>query len=130
MDALMVKTNNTSELNISQECSHITVIGDRNLNSINVTGTRVIRSLNVHKGPALQSLKTHRRVLSCSVNRCPFIDTIIGYGDRLSLQPSPRKKNSLSIGGFWHQVPEWYNLQIALLKIPHFKALMLLLKRL
>lgn len=122
MDALMVKTNNTSELNISQECSHITVIGDRNLNSINVTGTRVIRSLNVHKGPALQSLKIHRRVLSCSVNRCPFIDTIIGYGDRLSLQPSPRKKNSLSIGGFWHQVPEWYNLQIALLKIPHFKA--------
>ncbi|MGB2452926.1 MAG: hypothetical protein ACPIB8_08315 [Candidatus Poseidoniaceae archaeon] len=92
------------------------------MEAINVTGKRLIRSLNVHKGPALQSVRINRRVLSCSLNRCPFIDTIVGFGDRLSIHPKPRRKNSLSIGGFWHQVPEWYDLQVTLLKIPHFKA--------
>ena len=121
-DALMIKTSETSELNIPDEWSHITVIGDSKLNDITVSGKRVIRSLNVHKGPALTSVKVKRRVLSCSLNRCPFIDTIIGYGDRLSIHPKPRRKNSISIGGFWHKVPEWYDLQVTLLKIPHFKA--------
>ena len=121
-DALMIKTNKVDNLNLSQEWSHITIIGDQHLNEINVTGKRLIRSLNVHKGPALTKVNIKRRVLSCSLNRCPFVDTIIGFGDRLSLHPKPRKKNSLSIGGFWHEVPEWYDLQVTLLKIPHFKA--------
>ena len=122
MDALMIKTDGVSDLNLSDEWSHLAIIGDKHLNHIEVTGKRIIRSLNVHKGSALTSLKIKRRVLSCSLNRCPFVDTIIGFGDRLSLHPKPRKKNSLSIGGFWHQVPEWYDLQVTLLKIPHFKA--------
>ena len=122
MDALMIKTDGISELNLDDELSHLAIIGDKHLNIINVSGKRIIRSLNVHKGPALTSINIKRRVLSCSLNRCPFIDTIIGFGDRLSLHPKPRKKNSLSIGGFWHQVPEWYDLQVTLLKIPHFKA--------
>ena len=109
-------------LDLGHEWSHVTVIGDKDLEAINVTGKRLIRSLNVHKGPALQSVRINRRVLSCSLNRCPFIDTIVGFGDRLSIHPKPRRKNSLSIGGFWHQVPEWYDLQVTLLKIPHFKA--------
>ena len=47
---------------------------------------------------------------------------MIGLGDRLSIHPRPRKKNTLSIGGFWHEVPEWYDLQVALLQVPHFNA--------
>ena len=121
-DALLIKTQETKELSLNDEWSHITVIGDKELEHIRVTGKRLIRSFNVHKGPALQSVKIHRKVLSCSLNRCPFIDTIVGLGDRLSIHPKPRKKNSLSIGGFWHQVPEWYDLQVTLLKIPHFNA--------
>ena len=122
MDALMIKTDGVKQLDLSEEWSHLTIIGDKHLNQINVTGKKLIRSLNVHRGPALTSLNLKRRVLSCSLNRCPFVDTIVGFGDRLSLNPKPRKKNSLSIGGFWHQVPEWYDLQVTLLKIPHFKA--------
>ena len=121
-DALLIKTQDTKCLDVRHEWSHVTVIGDKDLEAINVTGKRLIRSLNVHKGPALQSVRINRRVLSCSLNRCPFIDTIVGFGDRLSIHPKPRRKNSLSIGGFWHQVPEWYDLQVTLLKIPHFKA--------
>ena len=121
-DAMLIKTQDTKSLDLRHEWSHITVIGDKDLEAINVTGKRLIRSINVHKGPALQSVRINRRVLSCSLNRCPFIDTIVGFGDRLSIHPKPRKKNSLSIGGFWHQVPEWYDLQVTLLKIPHFKA--------
>jgi len=122
IDALMIKTDGIKQLDLSEEWSHLTIIGDKHLNHINVTGKRLIRSLNVHKGPALTSVNIKRRVLSCSLNRCPFIDSIIGFGDRLSLNPKPRRKNSLSIGGFWHQVPEWYDLQVTLLRIPHFKA--------
>ena len=121
-DALLIKTQDTKFLDVRHEWSHVTVIGDKDLEAINVTGKRLIRSINVHKGPALQSVRINRRVLSCSLNRCPFIDTIVGFGDRLSIHPKPRRKNSLSIGGFWHQVPEWYDLQVTLLKIPHFKA--------
>lgn len=121
-DAMLIKTQDTKCLDLGHEWSHVTVIGDKDLEAINVTGKRLIRSLNVHKGPALQSVRINRRVLSCSLNRCPFIDTIVGFGDRLSIHPKPRRKNSLSIGGFWHQVPEWYDLQVTLLKIPHFKA--------
>ena len=121
-DALLIKTQDTKCLDVRHEWSHVTVIGDKDLEAINVAGKRLIRSLNVHKGPALQSIRINRRVLSCSLNRCPFIDTIVGFGDRLSIHPKPRRKNSLSIGGFWHQVPEWYDLQVTLLKIPHFKA--------
>jgi len=121
-DAMLIKTQDTKSLDLRHEWSHVTVIGDKDLEAINVTGKRLIRSLNVHKGPALQSVRINRRVLSCSLNRCPFIDTIVGFGDRLSIHPKPRRKNSLSIGGFWHQVPEWYDLQVTLLKIPHFKA--------
>ena len=121
-DALMIKTDEVKNLNLRHEWSHITIVGDKHLDQINVTGKRMIRSFNVHKGPALTSVNIKRRVLSCSLNRCPFVDTIIGFGDRLSLHPKPRKKDSLSIGGFWHEVPEWYDLQVTLLKIPHFKA--------
>ncbi len=121
-DAMLIKTQETKSLALNDEWSHVTVIGDKELEEISVSGKRLIRSFNVHKGPALQSLKINRKVLSCSLNRCPFIDTIVGFGDRLSIHPQPRKKNSLSIGGFWHQVPEWYDLQVTLLKIPHFKA--------
>ena len=122
MDALLIHPNEVKKLSLSQECSHITVVGDSSLEEINITGKRVIRTLNINNGHALQKLKINRRVLSCSINRCPFINTIIGFGDRLSIHPSPRRKNSLSIGGFWHEVPEWYDLQVALLKIPHFNA--------
>ena len=122
IDDLIMKTQGISDLEVKDDLSHISIIGDKSLNSIKVTGKRIIRSFTVHQGPALQSLNIQRRVLTCSLKRCPFIDTIIGFGDRLDLQPKPRKKNTLSIGGFWHQVPEWYDLQVALLQIPHFKA--------
>ena len=121
-DALMIKTNKVEMLNLSQDWSHITIVGDEYLSEINVTGKRVIRSLNVHKGPALTNINIKRRVLSCSLNRCPVVDTIIGFGDRLSIHPVPENDAMLSIGGFWYKVPGWYDQQLALLKIPQFKA--------
>ena len=63
-DALLIKTQDTKCLDVRHEWSHVTVIGDKDLEAINVTGKRLIRSLNVHKGPALQSVRINRRVLS------------------------------------------------------------------
>jgi hypothetical protein len=122
MDALMIKTKDNPELKLDGEWSHISIIGDKTLASIEVEGKRTIQNFVVHKGPRLESVNIRRRALTCSLMRCPFINTIIGFGDRLNLHPKPRKKNSLSIGGFWHRVPEWYDLQVALLQIPHFNA--------
>ena len=51
MDAIMIKTNRLEQLNLSDEWSHITVIGDKELKDIEVSGKRLIRSLNVHKVP-------------------------------------------------------------------------------
>ena len=42
-DALMIKTNEVDKLNLSQDWSHITIIGDKHLDEINVTGKRLIR---------------------------------------------------------------------------------------
>jgi len=122
MDALMIKPQGVPELKIDGEWSHISVIGDKHLDSITVTGSRIIRNFVVHRGPVLTSLNIRRRALTCSLLKSPNVDTIIGFGDRLNLQPKPRKKNSLSIGGFWQKVPEWYDLQVAQLQVPHFKA--------
>jgi hypothetical protein len=122
MDALMIKPEHIKDLKIEGEWSHISIIGDKLLKSIEVTGKRIISNFVVCSGLNLTNLDIRRRALTCSLVKCPSIDTIIGFGDRLQLQPKPRMKNSLSIGGFWHQVPEWYDLQIAQLQIPHFKA--------
>lgn len=122
MDALILKSTSASQLDITDELSHISIIGDKHLQQINVSGKRIIKKLTVHQGPALTTLNIRRRVLSCSLQKCPFVDTVIGLGDRLSIHPRPRKKNTLSIGGFWHEVPEWYDLQVALLQVPHFNA--------
>ena len=97
MDALMIKTDGISELNLDDELSHLAIIGDKHLNIINVSGKRIIRSLNVHYGPGLTSINIKRRVLSCSLNRCPFVDTIIGFGDRLSLHPKPVSYTHLTL---------------------------------
>ena len=122
MDALMIKTNGVEKLELNQEISHLTIIGDLDLTDVKVTGKRIMRSLTVHRGPSLESLRVERRVLSCTLRKCPVINTVIGFGDRLAFNPKPPQDNILSIGGFWHQVPGWYNQQTALLKIPHFRA--------
>ena len=62
-DAILIKTDGIKDLSISDEWSHITVIGDKKLQQIGVTGNSVIRSFHVHKGPALKSVKLERRVL-------------------------------------------------------------------
>jgi len=122
MDALMLKTTEITDLKLDGEWSHIFLVGDRSLQSIEVSGKRIINNIVINKGLALRSLNIRRRSLTCSLMKCPAIDTIIGFGDRLNIQPKPRKKNALSIGGFWHKVPEWYNDVEALLQIPHFNA--------
>ena len=121
-DALLFKCDNLEQLRLSEELSHVTIIGDRSLKSVEIEGQRIIRNLAVHGAPNLNSLSIKKRILTCSIKHCPSIDTIIGYGDRLDIYPIPKRKGQLSIGGFWHEVPDWYNLQIALLQIPHFKA--------
>ncbi|MDE0954315.1 MAG: hypothetical protein OR994_06540 [Candidatus Poseidoniales archaeon] len=122
MDALMLKTTEITDLKLDGEWSHISLIGDRHLQSIEVSGKRVINNIVINKGPALESLNIRRRSLTCSLWKCPVIDTIIGFGDRLNIHPKPCKKNAVSIGGFWYKVPEWYNDVEALLRIRHFKA--------
>ena len=45
-DALLIKTQDTKCLDVRHEWSHVTVIGDKDLEAINVTGKRLIRSLS------------------------------------------------------------------------------------
>ncbi len=121
MDALMIKPTGIADLKIDDEWTHISLVGDKTLETVEVTGKNVIRNFVINRGPKLTTLNIRRRVLTCTLFKCPNISTIIGFGDRLNLHTKP-KKNSLSIGGFWHQVPEWYDLQVAQLQIPHFNA--------
>jgi hypothetical protein len=122
MDALMMKPTGVTDLKIDDDWTHVSLVGDRTLETVEVTGKKVIRSLVVNRGPKLTKLNIRRRALTCSLFKCPNISTIVGFGDRLNIHTKPSKKNSLSIGGFWHQVPEWYDLQVAQLRIPHFNA--------
>jgi hypothetical protein len=122
LDALLIKTTNIKDLEIKGEWSHISIISDSQLCRIEVKGKRIIRDLVVHKAVSLTELKIRKRVLTCSLVKCPSIESIIGFGDRLYLQRDLCRKSFLSIGGFWHQVPEWYQSQISLLQIPHFNA--------
>jgi len=120
-DALMIYPDQVEDLKIEGNWSQIAIIGDKHLTSVEVEGSRVIRDFVIHKGPALSKLNIKRRVLNCSILKCPNVQTIIGFGDRLHIQPKPRN-NSLSVGGFWHSVPLWYDEQIAMLRVPHFGA--------
>ena len=121
-DALMIYPHQVDNLKIEGDWSQIAIIGDKHLTCVDVEGSRVIRDLVIHKGSSLSKLNIRRRVLNCSILKCPSIKTIVGFGDRLHIQPKPRNNNSLSVGGFWHSAPLWYDEQIAMLRVPHFDA--------
>ena len=121
-DALMIYPHQVDNLKIEGDWSQIAIIGDKHLTCVEVEGSRVIRDFVIHKGSSLSKLNIRRRVLNCSVLKCPSIKTIVGFGDRLHIQPKPRNNNSLSVGGFWHSAPLWYDEQIAMLRVPHFDA--------
>tara|TARA_B100000575_G_scaffold160281_1_gene128142 strand:+ start:3019 stop:4794 length:1776 start_codon:yes stop_codon:yes gene_type:complete len=122
MDTLIMKSHEVNEIKLNDELSHILVIGDESLQKLIIKGKRIIRNLSVQNCPKLEYVRINRRVVTCFLNNCPSIDTIIGFGDRLIVRPKKNNFDSLSIGGFWHDVPEWYDLNVSMLQIPHFNA--------
>ena len=73
MDALILKSTSASQLDITDELSHISIIGDKHLQQINVSGKRIIKKLTVHQGPALTTLNIRRRVLSVLCKNVPLL---------------------------------------------------------
>ncbi|MBM54948.1 MAG: hypothetical protein CMB32_00115 [Euryarchaeota archaeon] len=109
MDALMIYSENLTDLHIDCELSHISVIADKFLEDINVGGKRQISKFVVYEGPSLKSLNIRRQVLECSISRCPQLQTVTGIGNKLSLDSTvPSDKDRVSINGFWLIVPGWY----------------------
>ena len=109
MDALMIYSENITDLQIDCELSHISVIADKFLENINVGGKRQISKFVVYEGPSLKSLNIRRQVLECSISRCPQLQTVTGIGNKLSLDSTvPSGKGRVSINGFWLIVPGWY----------------------
>ena len=109
MDALMIYSENLTDLQIDCELSHISVIGDEFLENINVGGKRQISKFVVYEGPSLKSLNIRRQVLECSISRSPRLQTVTGIGNKLSLDSTvPNGKGRVSINGFWLIVPGWY----------------------
>ena len=121
-DALIIRTEEISKLGIEDELSHIYVIGDKNLNRIDVNGNRVIRNLLVQGAENLTDLEINRRVLTCSVLGSQSLKTVTGFGDRLIVHPKPKQPSNLSIGGFWHSIPDWYDEMSSLLRLSQFNG--------
>lgn len=122
MDALMLLSNRSREIKIQQDCSHILIIGDRELQQATIKGNGLIRSLEVHDCKNLDSLKVNERVIRCQILHCPKISTIVGFGDYLRIRPTPKNVSEIGIGGFWHEAPDWYDSKMAELNIKHFDA--------
>ena len=122
MDALILLTNKSRKLEIKQDCSHILIIGDKELQQATIEGDGLIRSLEVHDSKNLDSLRVNERVVRCQLLHCPKISTIVGFGDYLRIRPTPKNVSDIGIGGFWHEAPDWYDSKMAELKIKHFNA--------
>lgn len=118
--SLILMPNEVEDLLIEQEFSNLLIVGDEYLRSITINGNMTIERLFIENIPNLNSIRIHKRVLTCSVSRCKKIEIISGFGDRLLIS-GPKKKN-LCIGGFWHEVPVWYDEFVSMLAISHFKA--------
>lgn len=121
-DALILKTEKITKLCIQDELSHVYVIGNKYLNQINVNGNRVIRNLLIQGSENLADLEINRRVLTCSVLGSPILKTVTGFGDRLIVHPKPKQPSNLSIGGFWHSIPDWYDEMTSLLRLSQFNG--------
>ncbi|MGY8755149.1 MAG: hypothetical protein ACKVIR_05605 [Candidatus Poseidoniales archaeon] len=121
-DALILVADDNKELVLSGEWSQISVIEAKNLTSLRIDGERIMRVVTIANCPQLSKIDIRRRVLTCAIIDCPIITSVRGFGDRLQISPRPENKNYVSIGGFWHDVPDWYDEQIAMLRIPHFDA--------
>ncbi len=120
-DSIILKTVGQKEVHLTQEFSKISLIGDDSLEEVFVSGKRLISNFTVFKGPQLKKLKINRRVLSCILKRCPNLNSVFGFGDRLKMR-FPFEDNKLAIGGFWHEIPTQYNIRLAMLSIPHYNA--------
>ncbi|HIL65323.1 MAG TPA: hypothetical protein EYG33_04060 [Candidatus Poseidoniales archaeon] len=121
-DALILVPNDQEELVVSGEWSQVSVIEAKKLTSLKIEGERIMRVVTIANCPQLSKLDIRRRVLTCAIIECPSITSIRGFGDRLQISPRPENKNFVSIGGFWHDVPSWYDEQVAMLRIAHFDA--------
>tara|TARA_B100001113_G_scaffold148174_1_gene121544 strand:- start:886 stop:2661 length:1776 start_codon:yes stop_codon:yes gene_type:complete len=119
-DALIIQTDEITKLNFKDELTHIYVIADHHLKEIKISGNSVIRNLFVRDGAFITDLEINRRVLTCSILNCPSMNAIRGFGDRLIVYPKPTRPGGLSIGGFWHTIPDWYDEMISLLRLSQF----------
>ena len=101
---------------------NIAIIGDLSLKSVNINGKRLIESFIIYQADNLQKVRINRRVLSCTLRRCPKINSISGFGDLLRLNPAPPVDNQLSIGGYWNEVPYDYEMLRSTLSIANFES--------
>lgn len=121
-DALILVAQDQDELVITGEWSQVSIIEGKNLTSLRIQGERIMRTITLANCPILSKIDIRRRVLTCAIIDCPNVTSIRGYGDRLQVSPRPINNNFVSIGGFWHDVPYWYNEQVAMLRIANFDA--------
>lgn len=118
--SLILVSKDIPEVVINQDYSNILILGDTVMKSVIINGTKTIERLSIENSSSLESLKINKRVRTCSIQRCSKINSITGFGDRLII--SGAKKNNLCIGGFWHEVPIWYDEILSMLSIVHFKG--------
>ena len=122
VDALIIFPDNEPDLEIHGSFYNILVVGSDNLETLSIKGGGVIRSLKIVQAKSLKSLTVNKRVLSCEVKFCRNLETVTGFGDKLIFKPKQRCISDVSIGGFWHEVPVWYDSQVTKLEVKHFNA--------
>jgi len=120
IDCLILLPENTTKLQLNHNFDDVFIIGDQNLSSITVKGTNTINRLIIENCSNLSTLLIKQKVLTCSISGSRNLKTVSGFGDRLII--TGVDKSNLCIGGFWHEVPSWYDEIVSMLGLTHFSA--------
>ena len=125
-DALMIKTEGISNLEIDEDWSHISVIGNPSLHNVTINGNDELAKFSLSNASNLKSLYIRKQVLECSLQDCKSIESIHGIGGKLTIGGDSYKifgkssSHNLTISGFWLEIPKWYKMKVGALNIAHF----------
>ena len=108
MDALMLHTEDAENVIIPDGYCNVSILGNKNLQRIETTGTHEISKITIQDAENLQSINIRKRVVYCSIRECQSISHVSGFGEFLKLDSISSKSRSLTIGGYWQEVPPWY----------------------
>ena len=108
MDALMLYTEDAENVVIPDGYSNVSILGSKNLQHIETSGTHEISKITIQDAENLQSVNIRKRVVYCSIKECQSISHVRGFGEFLKLDSISSKSRSLTIGGYWQEVPPWY----------------------